>query len=82
MSGEDATPVEVPTPEALRILVGDPTDEEVAALLAVLSARAAASAGAPTPPATPASRWAAHWRAAATAPPAGADGWRTSGLPR
>jgi hypothetical protein len=70
---------EVPTPEALRILVGDPTDEEVAALLAVLAARA--SAGTTPAPATPASRWAAHWRAAA-APPAGPDGWRTSGLPR
>lgn len=71
----------IPTPEALRVLVGDPTDEEIAALLAVLTARAAAVTAAAPRPSTPASRWAAHWRAAGAPPPSGPDGWRTSGLP-
>lgn len=71
---------DVPTPEALRVLVGDPTDEEIAALLAVLAARATAPAA--SEPTTPASRWAAHWRSAGSPPPAGPDGWRNSGLPR
>ena len=72
---------DAPTPETLRVLVGDPTDDEIAALLTVLAARAAAGSG-DRQPATPTSHWAAHWRAAGARQPSGPDGWRTSGLPR
>lgn len=71
-----------PTPEALRVLVGDPTDEEIAALLTVLATRAAAAGSGDSEPSAPTSRWAAHWRAAGAPQPPGPDGWRSSGLPR
>ncbi|MEU8309000.1 acyl-CoA carboxylase subunit epsilon [Actinomadura sp. NPDC048955] len=72
----------------LRIVRGDPGPEEVAALVAVLTARAGAAAAArdgaaPPPP----SRWADRSRLVRTtlagAPrPRGPGAWRASGLPR
>ncbi len=76
MSGTDAAE------PRLRVVRGNPSPEEVAALVAVLTsrARALAAATAPEPPGgfTP-------WRASAL-PRAGSgasrQGWRRSGLPR
>lgn len=69
----------------LRVVRGDPTPEEVAALVAVLTARAAAAregAGERR-----ASRWADRSRllrgpAAEALRPRGPGAWRASGLPR
>ena len=66
----------------MRILAGDPTDEEIAALVAVIAARASAGGAAPERPSTPVSGWAAHWRNTNGPQPPGRDGWKTSGLPR
>jgi hypothetical protein len=71
-----------PGPEAGRpalvVVRGDPTAEEVAALVAVLAARAAAPAPAPAP----ASEWAAAHRRVRAAHRHGPGAWRASGLPR
>ena len=69
-----------PTPPFLRVLRGRPTDEELAALVVVLS-----TAGAPAedPPALPArSGWSAYWRGAGAPLLPGRDAWRASGRPR
>ena len=62
----------------LRVVSGDPTPEELAALVAVV-----ASLG--SPPAAPPRRtpaWQAHGRKVRAAYPHGPGGWRASGLPR
>ncbi|WP_155374335.1 acyl-CoA carboxylase subunit epsilon [Catellatospora vulcania] len=60
----------------IRIGRGTPTAEEVAALVAVLSARPAAAPA----PAAPVSAW---WRSGLPAVTAAGPGaWRSSGLPR
>jgi len=61
----------------LFLVEGGASDEEVAALTAVLTAVAAASA-APAP-APPRSEWSAHHRKTRVSP---SGGWRSSGLPR
>lgn len=59
----------------IRVVRGTPTAEEVAALVAVLSARPVAAA-----PDRPVSHW---WRSGLPGVPgAGAGAWRASGLPR
>jgi len=64
----------------LFLVEGGASDEEVAALTAVLTAVAAASAGpAPTPPR---SEWSAHHRRTRVALPSGPGGWRSSAQPR
>jgi hypothetical protein len=63
----------------LRIVKGDPTDEEVAALVAVVSAM---GAGGDEEPARPRSAWADR-RVMVREPLAhGPGAWRTSGFPR
>ena len=64
----------------LRIVKGDPTTEEIAALVAVL--QAAASAGATPPGRRLVSEWAAPHRRLSTALPSGPSGWRASAMPR
>jgi hypothetical protein len=66
-----------PTEPRLRIVSGDPTPEEIAALTAVLLARGEAA-----PAAEPPSQW--RNRARNIRPPLGAGpgAWRASGLPR
>ncbi|SNS15440.1 acyl-CoA carboxylase subunit epsilon [Actinomadura mexicana] len=72
----------------LRVVRGDPGPEEVAALVAVLTARAGAAAASRDGAAPPApSRWADRSRlvraALADGPmPRGPGAWRASGLPR
>jgi hypothetical protein len=63
----------------LRVVHGDPTPEEIAALVAVIGAVGSA-AEAPAPRRTPA--WSAHHRKLRTTYAHGRGGWRTSGLPR
>lgn len=67
-------------PVTVSVVSGNPTDEELAALVALLSARSAATAAAASQRRT-ASEWAApryRMRAAVRRRP---DGWRFSALP-
>ncbi|MBX6389270.1 MAG: acyl-CoA carboxylase subunit epsilon [Frankia sp.] len=61
----------------LRLVRGDATPEEIAALVAVLTARAAAAAAPPPPP--PRSLWADPSHALRTPLAPGPDGWRRAG---
>ncbi len=73
---EDAAP-------PLVVIRGDATDEEVAALVAVvqgLAAAGAAAAASATP--APRSSWADPARGVRVSHPHGPGGWRTSALPR
>jgi hypothetical protein len=68
---------QTPTP-FLRVVKGDATEEEIAALVTVL-----ASVGAPVmPPGKPAPAWSAHHRKVRVTLPHGPGGWRSSALPR
>ncbi len=67
-----------PEPPVLRVVRGDPTDEEIAALVVVLGAPAA---GPPPPAPTTSSGWSAYWRAVRAPLPPGASAWRISGRP-
>ena len=62
----------------LRIVRGDPTEEELAALVTVL----ASVGSAPEPDRTPPPDWAAHHRKVRVTLPHGPGGWRSSSLPR
>ncbi|MEV5967957.1 acyl-CoA carboxylase subunit epsilon [Kribbella sp. NPDC051952] len=63
----------------IRVVKGDPTPEELAALITVIAARAAA----PAPAAAPdrASNWATYWRNARTPFRPGPGQWRASAHP-
>ncbi|MDX2968861.1 acyl-CoA carboxylase subunit epsilon [Kribbella solani] len=63
----------------MRIIKGDPTPEELAALVAVLAARAAA----PAPSSDPqrANNWASYWRNARQPLHPGPGQWRASAHP-
>ena len=78
MSGHDQA-AGAPSPAPLRLVRGDATPEEVAALVAVLSA--ASAAGAPAPP-RPRSQWASRERAVRQPLAPGRGAWRASALPR
>jgi len=65
----------------LRIVRGDPSPEQIAALVAVFAARAA-SAGAAGGRAVMRSEWSARSRLLRAPLPRGPGGWRASGLPR
>jgi hypothetical protein len=66
-----------PAPE-IEVVKGDPTPEELAALVAVVAARRAAPADEPERP----SNWAAYWRSVRQPLPHGPSGWRRSSQPR
>ena len=63
----------------LEVVNPDATPEEVAALVAVLSA---VSAGGAEAPRRPRPSWGAPARGVRHTPRSGPDGWRSSGLPR
>ena len=65
------------TPPFLRVVKGDATPEEVAALVAVLS-----SLGGPAVDEKPTPAWSAHHRKVRVTLPHGPGGWRSSALPR
>ena len=75
----DMTDAPTPAPPLLRVVRGNPTDEELAALVAVV---AASSAGASAPTKRPVPAWSAGARRMRPALRAGRGGWRASGLPR
>ena len=62
----------------LRVVRGDATPEELAALVTVL----ASAGGSAEPTRKPTPGWSAHHRKVRVTPPHGRDGWRSSGLPR
>ncbi len=63
----------------LRVVRGDATPEEIAALVAVLAAASASASPAPPPPR---SSWADSSRGLRRTLPHGPGAWRASGLPR
>ena len=67
------------TQPVLRVVKGDATPEEVAALVAVI---ASMSGGDPPPKPRPRSSWADPGRRLRTPLPHGPGAWRASGLPR
>ncbi|GAA4677674.1 acyl-CoA carboxylase subunit epsilon [Nocardioides nanhaiensis] len=67
-----------PQRPVLRVVRGDATPEEVAALLGVV----ASLGGAAPAPRRPRSSWAHPERLVRRTAPAGPGGWRASGLPR
>lgn len=78
MSDESVEPV-------LRVVKGEPTPEELAALVAVVTARAAAGAAAATAATGPedrASDWASYWRNVRRPLHPGPGRWRASAHPR
>ncbi|WP_157987420.1 acyl-CoA carboxylase subunit epsilon [Jiangella endophytica] len=62
-----------------RVVKGTPTEEELAALVVVLTARAA---GASAPVEPPRSAWASYWTRRPAPLTAGPGSWRASALPR
>ena len=84
---EQDTGQEEPQRPVLRVVRGNPDDDEVAALTAALASVAAASAAQAEPRRAPLSLWAdrsARLRPAAGGLPLppGPNAWRASGLPR
>jgi hypothetical protein len=63
----------------LRVIKGDATPEEVAALVAVVAALGSAAA---EPPRRRTPEWSAHHRKVRRTLSHGPGGWRSSGLPR
>ncbi|MBD0292262.1 MAG: acyl-CoA carboxylase subunit epsilon [Jiangellaceae bacterium] len=63
----------------LRVEKGEPTDEELAALIAAVSAKLAS---APQLQQERLSNWAAYWRSVRAPLRPGPSGWRRSVLPR
>jgi hypothetical protein len=66
----------------LRVVKGDPTPEEVAALVTVVSALAAGAAEAAAKDTGPKPEWSAHHRKLRGSHQHGTGAWRASGLPR
>ena len=67
----------------LLLVRGDATEEEVAALVAVLQGvDAASAAAAASEDASPVSQWGSPHRKVRTSYPHGPGGWKASGLPR
>lgn len=79
-SGTQADPA---IPPFLSVVRGHPTDAELAALVAVITARSsAAAARAPAPAPPPRSRWSDKSRLMRAGIRPGPDAWRRSALPR
>lgn len=66
----------------LRVVRGDPTAEELAALVAVLAASGSAAASAAATAARPRPEWRNRARGMRALPATGPGAWRASGLPR
>ena len=77
-AGPAARPAPAGSP-VLTVVRGNPSAEEIAALVAVLTAARAASAGAAA--ARPGSAWSARSRLLRAPLPRGPGGWRASALP-
>jgi hypothetical protein len=69
-----------PTAEPLfQVVKGSPTDEELAAVIAVLTLRASVPAPEPRPQE---SGWSAYWRSVRAPVQPGPEAWRMSGRPQ
>jgi hypothetical protein len=75
----DETPEAEPRRPLLRVIRGDATPEEVAALVAVVAALGNAAA---EPPTRRTPEWSAHHRKVRVSLPHGPGGWRSSAMPR
>ena len=80
VSDDPVEPAETAEPQRplLRIVNGDATPEEVAAVVAVF----ASMGGAERPPPRRTPEWSAHHRKVRASYPSGPGGWRSSGMPR
>ena len=78
-AGAVTEPSSEPERPMLRVVKGDPSDEELAALVAVVAATAAAHA---TPDPKPRPEWSAPGRGHRPPLAPGRGGWRASSLPR
>jgi hypothetical protein len=81
MGGTEGNSSDASSVPCLRIVNGDATPEEVAALTAVLQGLAAAAASSGETP-EPRSEWSAHHRKTRPTFPSGPGGWRSSAMPR
>jgi hypothetical protein len=63
-----------------RVVKGSPTEEELAALVAVFSLRSSGGVGAEPEPR--ASGWSAYWRSVRAPVQPGPEAWRMSGRPQ
>jgi hypothetical protein len=81
MGGTEGNASDASSVPFLRIVKGDATPEEVAALTAVLQGLAAAAASSGETP-KPRSEWSAHHRKTRPTFPSGPGGWRSSAMPR
>jgi hypothetical protein len=79
VTGEDGT--DMSERPFLQVVRGDPTPEEIAALVAVLTARASADAAARPAPSGPHSAWAAPSRRLRRPLRHGPGAWRASARP-
>jgi hypothetical protein len=61
---------------------GNPTDAELAAVVAVLAAAAASAGGGTEPTAADEGGWSAYWRGLRPVVAPGPGSWRASGWPR
>jgi hypothetical protein len=77
-AGTASTEPDAEKPVLLRVVKGDPTPEEVAALVAVVQAMAAPVV---PPPKPPRSEWSAAHRKVRASFASGPGGWRSSGMP-
>ena len=84
MSGPDQTASDPANSESdrpvLRVVRGEPTPEELAALVAVLAARGSGSGQEPSGPVR--GGWGDHGRSMRTSLPHGPGRWRAAALPR
>jgi len=76
------TATEPDPPRLLRVVRGEPSTEELAAVVAVMAAVAARAAAVRDRAARPRSVWGDPARATRQLLPVGPDGWRRSALPR
>jgi hypothetical protein len=77
----DAVSPDEPQAPLLRVVRGDPTPEELAALVAVVSARTAQTGPGVARAGRRRSEWGAHYRKLTASPGPGPGAWRASGLP-
>ena len=68
-----------PDEPLFRVVKGSPTDEELAALVAVLTLRSGGRAAEPEPQP---SGWSAYWRSVRAPVQPGPEAWRMSGRPQ
>ena len=70
------------TEPVVRVVKGDPTPEELAALTAVIAAKLAARPAGTSGPSDQVSDWSSYWRAVRAPARHGPGRWRASALPR